>query len=237
MNGLQFILFKKEGLLLIDGKLRGIASNHMVVVEENSFFIKSNQDDIIIITCYPVNLLPFYQELISPMICKVSYFDHNKKRFKILPVDNSVIESAKKLMEMDMNLPLCFLYLYCLGADKQYFSDLLHQFIGININDTLLDFFEKNYHKQWPVTRYAQELELSVHKLNSFFIQQYGMPVKKWLIEKRLKKGGELLLTSTQRVADIALQCGFCNHAHFSALFRRHFHMSPSLFRTRTKKR
>jgi AraC-like DNA-binding protein len=236
MNGLQFVLFKKTGLLCIDGNAQVVLSDHMVVAEENSLFIKANQDDFILITCHPVNLLPFYQELVFPSVAKPSYQNFNKKTFKILPMDNSVMESAKKLMEMDKNLPACFLYLYCLGVDEQYFSDLLHQFIGININDTLLDFFEKNYHKQWPVTRYAQELELSVHKLNSFFFQQYGMPVKKWLMEKRLKRGGELLITSTQRVADIALQCGFCNHAHFSALFRRHFHVSPSLFRTKAKK-
>ncbi len=236
MNGLQFILFEKEGLLSIEGELQLIPSNHIVVADENSVSFNEKRDDLILITCHPVNLFPLYQEIVSPAIVKSSFQALDRQTFKILPIDNLVMNSAKKLLAMDKNLPISFLYLYCLGVDEFFFAGLLCQFIGVNISNTLLDFFEKNYQKQWSVTRYAQELELSVHKLNAFFVQLYGMPVKKWLIEKRLKRGGELLLTSTQRVADIALQCGFCNHAHFSALFRRHFQVPPSLFRAMAKK-
>jgi|SRR5476651_1437426 len=236
MSGLQFILFEKEGLVFIEGESRVIPTNHIVVAEENSVLINDERDNFIIITCHPVNLLLLYQEIVSTTVAKYACQSLTRNRFKILPLDHSVMESTKKLMLMDKNLSISFLYLYCLSIDKLFFAGLLRQFIGLNLNDTLLDFFEKNYFKQWSVTRYAQELELSVHKLNVFFVQIYGMPVKKWLIEKRLKRGSELLLTSTLRVADIALECGFCNHAHFSTLFRRYFHVSPSLFREQVRK-
>lgn len=43
-------------------------------------------------------------------------------------------------MAMEKNLPICFLYLYCLGIDELYFVNLLGQFVGVNLNNTLLEF-------------------------------------------------------------------------------------------------
>ncbi|TCL03736.1 helix-turn-helix domain-containing protein [Sodalis ligni] len=236
MNILQFILFKKNGTLSLDGKIHAIPQNHIVVSDENAIPVKKNNDDFVFITCYPVNLLPLHQDLISQAAILSCCKPFKKNIYKTVPVDNSVIESTEKLMTMEKSLPICFLYLYCLGIDKYYFASLLCQFVGVNINNTLLEFFEQNYINQWPVSRYAKELGISTHKLNVIFYQKYGMPVKQWLMEKRLKKGGELLLTSTMRVADIALECGFSNHAHFTALFRRRFQICPSLFRAAAKR-
>lgn len=232
MNLLQFVLFKKNGSLRTGGKTYLIPQNHIVVADENVIPIEGNNDDFVFITCYPVHLLPLHQDLIS-QAAAISCFEPFKKDiYRLFPVDDLIIESAEKLMSIERSLPVCFLYLYCLGIDKSYFSSLLCQFIGVNLNNTLLDFFEQNYGNQWAVAKYAKALGISTHKLNVIFYQKYGMPVKQWLMEKRLKKGGELLLTTSLRVADIALECGFSNHAHFTALFRRRFQMCPSLFRT-----
>nr|WP_256381684.1 helix-turn-helix domain-containing protein [Candidatus Sodalis sp. SoCistrobi] len=81
----------------------------------------------------------------------------------------------------------------------------------------------------------TRELGISTHKLNVIFSERFGMPAKKWLTQQRLKKGCELLLTTPMPVAEIALRGGFSNHAHFSAIFRRHFKTNPSAFRERAR--
>lgn len=152
-----------------------------------------------------------------------------------MPLDKMMIACLEGLLSMDSALSAGFLYLYCLGLDKPYFSELLCRFIGLNISHTLFDFFQQHYLRKWPVSRYARELGISSHKLNALFSERYGLPAKKWLTQQRLKKGCELLLTTTMPVAEIARRCGFSHHAHFSAIFRRHFKTNPSAFRERAR--
>ncbi|NDL61965.1 helix-turn-helix domain-containing protein [Acerihabitans arboris] len=235
MNVLQFILFKNCGALNHEGEMHVIPKNHIVVADESVFSIEKNSDDFVFVTCYPINLLPLYQDLISQAAEALPFKPFMRGIYKTFPIGDSIIESTEKLMAMEKNFPACFLYLYCLGIDKIFFSSLLYQFIGFNLHNTLLDFFEENYVNQWAVSRYAKELGITTHKLNVIFHQKYGMPVKQWLMEKRLKKGGELLLATSMRVADIAKECGFSNHAHFTSLFRRRFQICPSLFRAALK--
>ncbi|TCV98202.1 helix-turn-helix domain-containing protein [Biostraticola tofi] len=219
----------------MQGKIFTIPQKHIVVAGENVSLINSNPEDRIIITCYPTNLLSLHQQLIAQAALTTIEDSCTLTGYKTLPVDDCLIHSTEKLMLIEKSLPICLLYLYCLGTDKHYFSMLFHQLVSFNINSTLLEFFDRHYLKQWAVSRYATELGISVHKLNVIFQQKYGMPVKQWLIEQRLRKGGELLLTTNQRVADIALECGFSNHAHFTALFRRRFELCPSVFRAMGK--
>ncbi len=235
MNVLQFILFKQNGFLTSDGKTVRILRNHIVVADESIIANNHYNNDVIFITCYPENLLCLHKSIINPAQVALGPKPIKNDIFRMFTVDNSIIASAEKLMSIEKSLPICFLYLYLIGVDRCYFSNLLCQFIGGNLNNTLLDFFEQNYINPWAVGRYARELGISTHKLNVVFYQQYGMPVKQWLMEKRLKKGGELLVTTTLRVAEIAQRCGFSNHAHFTALFRRRFQICPSLFRTLTQ--
>ncbi|EKA25508.1 AraC family transcriptional regulator [Yersinia enterocolitica subsp. enterocolitica WA-314] len=152
------------------------------------------------------------------------------ERCKILPANNDIICAAEKLVDIDRTLSLRFLYLYCLGLDYVYFSRLLESIVGTN--NKLLEFFEKNRLNPWTVSRYASELGISTRKLNFLFYEKFGMSAKQWLLEQRLKKGCELLLSTRLRVADIAMECGFSNHAHFSDSFRRRFQQCPSRMRT-----
>ncbi|WP_410015857.1 helix-turn-helix transcriptional regulator [Sodalis sp. RH24] len=236
MDVMHFILFKKNGSLRVEGECHIIKKNYIVVADQRIITGKQDNDDAVFIRCYPADLLHLRQDIIFEENSLTDSRYANKILYRSFPIDSLIIESTEKLMRMANSLPSCFLYLYCLGIDKCYFSHLLRQFVGVNMNNTLLDFFEQNYLKQWAVARYARELGISPPKLNVVFYQQYGMPIKQWLMEKRLKKSGELLLTTTLRVADIALECGFSSHAHFSALFRRRFQICPSLFRTMAKK-
>ncbi len=73
MNILQFILFKKNGTLSLDGKIHAIPQNHIVVADENATPVKKNNDDFVFITCYPVNLLPLHKILFpKPPYCHVA---------------------------------------------------------------------------------------------------------------------------------------------------------------------
>jgi transcriptional regulator GlxA family with amidase domain len=55
----------------------------------------------------------------------------------------------------------------------------------------------------------------------------YGTPPGRWLLEKRLETARRLLEVTDKPVADVVLESGFKNNAHFSKAFKNHFKISP----------
>ncbi|WP_373417872.1 helix-turn-helix transcriptional regulator [Vibrio parahaemolyticus] len=53
-------------------------------------------------------------------------------------------------------------------------------------------------------------------------------------MERRIKHAKKLLSTTSMRVIDIAIECGFSSHAHFTDRFRRYINCSPKQFRNRS---
>ena len=232
MKTIQFILFGQEGILRHKGECQTIPAGKMVVVDEEATVSSFSQSMITSILCHSIDLLPIYQDFASKMVqsnkfrlpCKMA------ERYKILPISHDIIHSTEQLVNIERAASLRFLFLYCLGLDSIYFSRLLESIVGTN--NELLEFFDKNRLNPWTVSRYADELGISTRKLNFLFYEKFGMSAKQWLLDQRLKKGCELLLSTRLRVADIAMECGFSNHAHFSDSFRRRFQQCPSHMRS-----
>lgn len=232
MKSIQFILFRQEGILRSEGVCHSVPAEHLVVTNEQASASSFSQSDYISISCHSIDLLPIYQDLASKMVQsnKFRLPPQVYDRYKILPANNDIIYATEQLVDIERSASLRFLYLYCLGLDAIYFSRLLESIVGTN--NELLEFFEKNRLNPWTVSRYADELGISTRKLNFLFYEKFGMSAKQWLLDQRLKKGCELLLSTRLRVADIAMECGFSNHAHFSDSFRRRFQQCPSHMRS-----
>ncbi|WP_174846872.1 helix-turn-helix transcriptional regulator [Yersinia vastinensis] len=232
MKSIQFILFRQEGILRSEGVCHSVPAGHLVVTNEQASASSFSQSDYISISCHSIDLLPIYQDLASKMVQsnKFRLPPQVYDRYKILPANNDIIYATEQLVDIERSASLRFLYLYCLGLDVIYFSRLLESIVGTN--NELLEFFEKNRLNPWTVSRYADELGISTRKLNFLFYEKFGMSAKQWLLDQRLKKGCELLLSTRLRVADIAMECGFSNHAHFSDSFRRRFQQCPSHMRS-----
>jgi AraC-like DNA-binding protein len=142
-----------------------------------------------------------------------------------------VIEVSTSLAKMDRRLMLRFVYSYFLSVDPIYFSRLLHHLV--DGTREFFDFVERNSLNPWPVSQYAEELGISVRKLNTLFYEKCGVSAKRWLLEQRLEKARELLLASTMKITDVAQGCGFNSHAHFTESFRQRYNDCPRKLRQR----
>nr|WP_081005899.1 AraC family transcriptional regulator [Pseudomonas fuscovaginae] len=81
------------------------------------------------------------------------------------------------------------------------------------------------------VTEVAQACALSRSHFTRMFKESTRFSPQEWLREQRLSKSKELLSRSRMLVVDIALECGFCDQAHFSRTFMKAEGMTPRSWR------
>jgi AraC family transcriptional regulator, exoenzyme S synthesis regulatory protein ExsA len=87
---------------------------------------------------------------------------------------------------------------------------------------------EKNYPYNLSLEEYARLCNRSLSSFKRDFQQIFKMNPGKWLLEKRLARAHQLLkLYSDKPVADVALESGFENVAHFSKVFKSRYGFSP----------
>lgn len=79
----------------------------------------------------------------------------------------------------------------------------------------------------------ADEAGLSPCHLHRLFVDVAGETPKAYTQRLRLSRAGVLLLTTSESVLDIALDCGFQSHEVFTRAFRKRFGMTPTAYRAR----
>jgi AraC-like DNA-binding protein len=143
-----------------------------------------------------------------------------------VPADAKLIDAAELIAEADPEAMLRFALTYCLAVDRDHCAAMLHWMV--NGDHDLFDFIEAHRLQPWPVSRYADELGLTLRKFNQLFQEKYGISAKSWLLEERIKYAKELLQTTSSKVTDIAIEVGFSTHAHFCDSFKRRYGISPT---------
>jgi AraC-like DNA-binding protein len=81
------------------------------------------------------------------------------------------------------------------------------------------------------VEELARLVSLSTNHFSRAFKESFGVPPHAFIIKARVERAGDLLLTTTERIAEIALSCGFADQAHLCHCFRRAVGMSPAAWR------
>lgn len=77
----------------------------------------------------------------------------------------------------------------------------------------------------------ARQMNLSLRVLELAFKQIQGSGIATEILSQRLTLAKRLLKTSRLDIGEVALKCGFSNHAAFLASFKRRFGMSPRAWR------
>jgi len=81
----------------------------------------------------------------------------------------------------------------------------------------------------------AAKMALSETHFHSFFKQTMGLAPMEYVRQQRMQKAQQLLLQTTDSIAQVAGQVGFDDPFHFSRQFRAAFSLSPTEYRGRRK--
>ncbi len=95
----------------------------------------------------------------------------------------------------------------------------------------VLDFIEANLHASIGLDDLAQAAGLSPNHFLRVFKLATGETPYHYLRTRRLERARTLLAENTMPLAELALECGFANQAHFTAAFSRELGISPGRYR------
>lgn len=98
---------------------------------------------------------------------------------------------------------------------------------------TFKQIIEANLFEQVGVEDLAQKTNLSVSSFKREFKKLYNDSPANYIRTKRLERAAELLLVSTERITDIAFDCGFNDLANFTKSFHDKYDSTPTNYRVK----
>jgi AraC family transcriptional regulator len=90
---------------------------------------------------------------------------------------------------------------------------------------------DANLDEEINIARLAYECGLSTSQFARAFKQSTGCPPHRWLLQRRVKRAQDLLLTSDKNLTEIARVCGFHDQSHLTRTFGQSVGTSPGLCR------
>jgi AraC family transcriptional regulator len=93
------------------------------------------------------------------------------------------------------------------------------------------NYIEDNIEGPIRVDEMAKQAELSTSFFSRAFCRSFGMTPYAYITVRRITLAQQMLLTTNERLAHIALACGFSDQAHFSKRFRRKTGQTPGEWR------
>ena len=126
---------------------------------------------------------------------------------------------------------------YCRAKALSLFYELLSHLMTTpsdesGILSAALAYMDRNFDDpELRLEQVAEEARVSVGYLRKLFKERYSIPPKQYIINARMVKAKELLVSgSCDTVLSVALQCGFTNIYHFDRAFKAYTGCSPNEF-------
>jgi len=101
--------------------------------------------------------------------------------------------------------------------------------------DAAYRIIQEDYRTLAALTDVAPRVGVSADYLRHAFKKSYGIGLKDFLVQTRIKRAEDLLLYSVLPVKTIAALCGFAADGYFCTVFRRTNKCPPAVFRSRNQ--
>ncbi len=99
----------------------------------------------------------------------------------------------------------------------------------------LVDFIERNYLRNVPLSELAKEAGRSLSTFKREFKEIFKETPHRWIMKRRLDYAKELILTTDKKINEIYFEVGFQDLSHFGKSFKKIFGLNPSEYRKQMK--
>jgi AraC-like DNA-binding protein len=166
-------------------------------------------------------------------LMKVPFFDLKPSNIKLLkPIFENLIEESKlndNLGEKSIISGVNYLLLHLTRIASSLKSyDKIKPTIMLEFSKLVTETISKNF----TVKEYADQLNITVEKLNELCKETYGQNPKNIILEKKITEAKRLLYFTDLSIKEIAFQLGFEDSSYFSRIFKLKTNLSPSNFKS-----
>lgn len=169
-----------------------------------------------------------------------STFDTTK--VSVEPLLKLFIESIHFLLEnpglADENIIATKLKELLLILSKSEKADTINKFIHSLFTPHeyhLNEIISKNLYANLSLEELAHLSNMSLATFKRKFTEIFNESPAKYILQKKLDKASQLLLTRINSISDIAYECGFENITSFNKAFRQQYGQSPTEYRLSQK--
>lgn len=103
--------------------------------------------------------------------------------------------------------------------------------------EEVLNYIHGNLDKNIMITEFAEKFGMDGKQFHYFFQKKIGISPKRYIVETRMKRAKELLLSDDVSITDISCMVGYEDALHFSRIFKKNIGISPSQFRNQFRKK
>jgi AraC family transcriptional regulator of arabinose operon len=100
----------------------------------------------------------------------------------------------------------------------------------------VLTILSQHYDEEHQIEQLAQQVCLSPSRMSHLFKEQVGDSIIETLTKLRLKQAEKLLLYTSRRITEIAMDVGFNSPDYFTRQFALYYGLNPSEFRKQDKR-
>lgn len=188
---------------------------------------------------------PVMQENISDLILFREEIIKRKFKFKLSEEFMQILEELQTIIEKKSNYWIAFaecklkeLFLHFFLTN---FPDLpkkklqIHNSKNIETIGKLLYQISVIANLPLDTKQHAKLIGLSERHLSRLVHEEFGMPLGKFILTKRMEYAKSLLSANKQLIKDVAATVGFLDPSHFSRIFQKFYGMTPKQYVQQTK--
>ncbi len=123
----------------------------------------------------------------------------------------------------------------CRLIEKQHGKPMEHPSIQHQRISEIVQYINSNYEQPLHLPRIAKLFFISPYYLSSLFKKTTGFTLVEYLQLVRIKEAQKLLLSSNDKIIEIAQRVGFGSVAHFGRVFKQTVSVSPTEYRKAAK--
>lgn len=174
--------------------------------------------------------------------------DPGKAMHEISVMHNHLLEHPwRRIFEMlpKVSNPVLYLEAQVRELLREHYERLMYKPVGAtvsaiegNLTETQLQavrqaaaIIEKDITESIPIQAVAYRAGINASDLKRLFKDHYGITPYRYLVRLRMELARELLLSTDKPNSEIALLCGIRNTSQFIQLFRKHYKVTPKVFR------